>query len=455
VERIGEERLDGLETEETGRPAGTDRAAGAAPVEGLESIDRCLLPGDEPGDDVEGIASAVREEDRLREDREGMMRAAAEAAARTETPPEGRTEESAPPPPEDVVYRVRFARPVCFRESRTDRIRRRALTLFIAVAGLAGGWGIGHFLWTGPLEELLLPEIADPAPLARRHAVSPAQFYGPPAPEAPEPSGTSAGPRPQAPATVAPAESGTDAGGNHAASPSTAPTGGEGTDGTAGPGAPADASPARGALRGVAMRASSPSSGREADRNRAVRALARSIDRAVQGDRAGALRDAERAWEIDPSLAGAANQAAALSLSLGRWAEAERWSRSAVAADRNHVAARNNLGAALVEQGRAEEAARVYAAAIRMNGTDWRAWAGLAAALEEGGRYGEAVEAHTRAVHLASGRPELRYNRALALEKAGKVEEAAGSFRAYLALAGGSDPVRENRVRLWLADRGL
>lgn len=139
---------------------------------------------------------------------------------------------------------------------------------------------------------------------------------------------------------------------------------------------------------------------------------------------------------------------ASSAMARGRFADAERRERDALAADPGYVPARNGLGLALSAQGRFAEALVEHDAALALKPDYWEAANNKGLALARLGRFAEASAVFERAIAQKPDNAGLHGNYALALLTAGKRKEGLERLEFSLRL----DP---NQPRLAAIYRSL
>lgn len=141
-----------------------------------------------------------------------------------------------------------------------------------------------------------------------------------------------------------------------------------------------------------------------------ARRLAVILDR--QGDHTRAAIEYKRALEEHPKDPGLLNDMGYFCYERGDWVQAETWLRKALAADSKHAKAWVNLGMALAQQGKARESLDAFGKVV----SPGAAQANLGMILAQSGRHQEAKQALRQALALE---PDAKLARTVlaALEK--------------------------------------
>jgi Tfp pilus assembly protein PilF len=118
--------------------------------------------------------------------------------------------------------------------------------------------------------------------------------------------------------------------------------------------------------------------------------------------------------------------------------------RAAVRLDPDSAGAHYNLGIAFVYQGQLDEAARQYGEAIRSNPDYAEAHNNLGQVLTAQGHLDDAIQQLREAERLMPDSADIPNNLGIALWRQGKTEEAVGSFRRSLELDPSHQGARQN-----------
>jgi len=118
--------------------------------------------------------------------------------------------------------------------------------------------------------------------------------------------------------------------------------------------------------------------------------------------------------------------------------------RAAVRLDPDSAGAHYNLGIAFVYQGQLAEAAREYGEAIRSNPDYADAHNNLGQVLTAQGQFDEAIQHLRQAARLMPDAADIPNNLGIALWRQGKTEEALSAFRRALQLDPGHQGARQN-----------
>ena len=118
--------------------------------------------------------------------------------------------------------------------------------------------------------------------------------------------------------------------------------------------------------------------------------------------------------------------------------------RAAVKLDPDSAGAHYNLGIAFVYQGQLDEAAREYGEAIRSNPNYAEAHNNLGQLLTAQGHLDDAIQHLREAERLMPDSADIPNNLGIALWRQGKTEDAIGSFRRALELDPGHQGARQN-----------
>jgi tetratricopeptide (TPR) repeat protein len=163
---------------------------------------------------------------------------------------------------------------------------------------------------------------------------------------------------------------------------------------------------------------------------------------AEAGDRLcaeGRYPEAERAYRsaiaAAPGFAYAHASLAVALCAMGRHAEADTACRIAIQIDPAAAAGHHNLGYVLAEQGRHEDAAAAYAQAVRLDPDDPAGYDGLGDALVELGRYPEAEEAYRQWISRDPGSAAAYRRLGDALFEMSRDWEAAAAYQEAVRLA--------------------
>jgi Flp pilus assembly protein TadD len=132
----------------------------------------------------------------------------------------------------------------------------------------------------------------------------------------------------------------------------------------------------------------------------------------------------------------------------GRFEDAARAYRSALARDDRHPEVYFNLGNALYALGELDEAQQRFERAVELAPDYVEAWNNLGILLGEMERPDEAIRAYRRALGLAPGYPDALYNLAETLVLRGDLAEARELWLAYLRADPESPFARIVRERL-------
>ncbi len=171
-----------------------------------------------------------------------------------------------------------------------------------------------------------------------------------------------------------------------------------------------------------------------------------------QGDREGALREAEATLAVDPHFTDARVLRAGVLATRGAYEPAIADLRTAVETDPAKLAIRLDLARVLGEAGRGAEARTEYDAILRVQADYAPALTGLGALEADGGDLDAAARHLRRALEVQPGQDEARFNLAQVLDRQGRRGEAVAEYRR---LAGAKDtaPAIRNRARERLASR--
>jgi tetratricopeptide (TPR) repeat protein len=155
-------------------------------------------------------------------------------------------------------------------------------------------------------------------------------------------------------------------------------------------------------------------------------------DLGVVFERAGRMNEAikqyERALELDPDFARAHNYLGNALVQVGRLPDAIEHYEQAVRIRPDFVHARNNLGNALAQAGRLPEAIAQFDQALRIKPDSADAHNNLAGVLVGLGRTAEAVDHYEQAIRFKPDFAEAYNNLGVALIGLGKVREAAANY---------------------------
>ena len=146
-----------------------------------------------------------------------------------------------------------------------------------------------------------------------------------------------------------------------------------------------------------------------------------------------AERHYRQALALRPDLVEAHNNLGIVLGSLGRHEEAEQSYRRALALDPGIAIVHNNLGTALAALGKSEDAERSYRQALALTPAYAEAHNNLGNALAALGRLEEAEHSYRKALALKPDLAEAHYHLGIALETLGRLPEAEHSLRQALA----------------------
>jgi tetratricopeptide (TPR) repeat protein len=166
---------------------------------------------------------------------------------------------------------------------------------------------------------------------------------------------------------------------------------------------------------------------------------------------AEAERHYRRALAIVPRYAPAYTNLGALYRAQGREAAAIAAYRRALAIDPTHRAAHFNLGNALLAVGRPAEAVGHFEHAVRLDPTSAEALTNLGIALASIGRLAEAADRFREAIRVDPRSAQAHYNLGHVLETLGELDGAVAQFREAVRVGPEFFPARYDLGRVLLA----
>ncbi|MCB2108613.1 MAG: glycosyltransferase family protein [Rhodobacteraceae bacterium] len=128
----------------------------------------------------------------------------------------------------------------------------------------------------------------------------------------------------------------------------------------------------------------------------------------------------------------------------GRFDDAASSYRAATKADPKSATAHYNLGVALAAAGRREEAAKAYGSAIKASPALFQAHANLGVIWHDLGKWNEAIACYDRALEINPNDAETINNRAILYRDTGSFAQAARDFQKALELRPASADVHRN-----------
>jgi tetratricopeptide (TPR) repeat protein len=159
-----------------------------------------------------------------------------------------------------------------------------------------------------------------------------------------------------------------------------------------------------------------------------------------------ALREYERAAEVNPNYADARANIGIVLARLGRADEAPRHFEHALELKPDFDMAENNWGVVLASQGKLMAAIGHFRLALSINPENWDAEYNWANALVDGGNADVSLTHYQRAAELNPGNPEIEARWGAALAHLGRLEEAIPHFERAISM----DP-SDQRKRALLA----
>jgi tetratricopeptide (TPR) repeat protein len=162
------------------------------------------------------------------------------------------------------------------------------------------------------------------------------------------------------------------------------------------------------------------------------RMVAEGVRLAEAGDLEQAVREHERALELDPDLHQAHVNLISHCARLGRWSEAEKHYRAAVALAPGRGAPHYDWGVALLAQRRTEEAVAAFREALEDNPHHAEAHNNLGTLVLPDGHLEEAAQHFRAALESAPGYRLARFNLARVLGAQGRFDEAVSELRRTL-----------------------
>jgi tetratricopeptide (TPR) repeat protein len=160
--------------------------------------------------------------------------------------------------------------------------------------------------------------------------------------------------------------------------------------------------------------------------------LAEGVRLAEAGDMAGAIRENERALELDPSLTRAHANLIGLYGRTGHWDKVEAHHRAAVALASGQAEVDFNYGLALQQQGRRAEAVEAFRRVLVASPFHAPAHNQLGLLLEAEGKLEDAAEHYRQAVANQAAYRTARFNLGRVLVLRGRPGEAVSQFEQIL-----------------------
>ncbi len=171
------------------------------------------------------------------------------------------------------------------------------------------------------------------------------------------------------------------------------------------------------------------------------------------GDMDAAVREYEKAVQIEPTFPDANNNLGNILLARGMIAEAMDHYRAELTLNPNHALAHNNLGSAYSRLGKQEEAESEYRRALEIDPDYVDAQNNIAISLAAQGKYAEAVAGFERVLRLKPDHYRARCSMAEALTSEGKLQDAMENYEEVLRIDPG-DYEAQNNYGLVLAKVG-
>ncbi len=178
-----------------------------------------------------------------------------------------------------------------------------------------------------------------------------------------------------------------------------------------------------------------------------VQYLKRGLAASEAGDLATALKDFERALEINPGNAQAHYNMGVALTRAGQEEEALRAFGAAVEIAPDYVEPRNNAAVILAEMGMIDAAMNQFEEVVRRSADNVDGRVNLASLLAQRGRLDEAVARLQEAIELKPGYAVAHNNLGEILAARGQVDAAIGEFEEALRCDPGFEPAKRNLAR--------